>query len=115
MPTPSIADLRRAIELSEQIAKLEAELESVLNWSSSGKPTGQSPRRGRPPGKMSADARAKIAAAQKARWAKVKGAAAEPTVAEQKTRKKKRKLSPESRARIVAAVKARWARQKKAK
>jgi len=70
--------------------------------------------------KMSAAAKAKIAAAQRARWAKQKGTAG-PLMAvamemeEPKAKKKKRKLSPESRARIVAAVKARWAKAKKAK
>lgn len=63
-------------------------------------------------GGMSAAGRAKIAAAQKARWAKVKGEKTESADAEPKAKKKKRKLSPESRARIVAAVKARWARAK---
>jgi hypothetical protein len=50
-----------------------------------------------------------MAAAQKARWAKLNRgtpAAAKPA------RKRKGQLSPEGRARIVAAQKARWAKRK---
>lgn len=60
---------------------------------------------------MSAAGRARIAAAQKKRWAAFhakKGKTAP-------VKKAKRKLSPEGRARIIAAVKARWAKQKAAK
>jgi hypothetical protein len=59
---------------------------------------------------MSAAARAKISAAQKARWTKVEGTSASPVV---KPKKKKRVLSPEGRARIIAVQKARWATKKK--
>jgi len=54
--------------------------------------------------KMSASARAKIAAAQRRRWAKQK---AKPA--------KKRKMSVAGRARIRAAQKARWAKIRAAK
>jgi len=60
---------------------------------------------GRPAGKrrkMSAAARAKIGAAQRARWAKQKTAL--------KPAKKKRKMSAAGRAAIIAGVKARWAK-----
>jgi hypothetical protein len=63
---------------------------------------------------VSAAARAKMAAAQKARWAKKNGAspaAVEPAV---KGGKKKRTMSPEARERIAAAQRARWAKAKKA-
>lgn len=49
---------------------------------------------------MSTAARAKIAAAQRARWAKTKGSQAKP----------KRKISAAGLARIRAAQKARWAK-----
>jgi len=125
---PTIAELQRAIQISEQIQNLEAELASILNGGA-GERGGQPAKRGRPrkvsvndgiegrdglvdrkvkkQGGMSAEGRAKIAAAQRARWAKAKGENAESTAAEPKAKKKKRKLSPEARARIVAAVKAR--------
>src|SRR6185312_2546754 len=55
---------------------------------------------------MSAEARARISAAQKVRWAQRKS--------EQNGNsgtRKRRKMSAEGRARIAAAQKARWARQ----
>ena len=58
---------------------------------------------------MSAAGRAKIAAAQKARWAKVKNAAAKPVV---KAPAKKRKMSAAAKAKLSAAAKARWAKVK---
>lgn len=121
MSTPSISQLQRAIEISEQIQTLEAELKSLLAgaWVSSGKSAvaAREPRKKRG---MSAEGRAKIAAAQKARWAKAKGENSSsdveaPAKAASAGKKKKRKLSPEARARIVAAVKARWAKQKRTK
>ena len=62
--------------------------------------------------KMSAAGLARIIAAQKARWAKIKGTAktaAKPVV------KAKKKISAAGRARIAAAQKARWAKIKAAK
>ena len=64
------------------------------------------------PGKrkrFSAAVRRKMAMAQKARWAKLKGEPAgdNKTLSVPKT---KRKMSKEGRERIVAATKARWAR-----
>ena len=61
--------------------------------------------------KFSAAARRKMALAQKARWAKLKGesgpAQSAPTPA---APKRKRRMSKAGLARIVAATKARWAR-----
>jgi hypothetical protein len=118
MSTPSIAELQRAIQISEQIDKLNAELEALLGgaWVSSGKSAVDVVvPEGRKKGGMSAAGRAKIAAAQRTRWAKVKGEKTEPVAGEPKAKKKKRKMSAEGRAKIVAAVKARWAREKKGK
>jgi hypothetical protein len=58
-------------------------------------------------GKMSAAGRAAIRAAQKARWAKIKGTA-------KPAKKAKRKMSAAGRAAISAAAKARWAKAKAA-
>ena len=119
--TPSIDQLKRAIAISEQIQKLESELTSLLGASTkvsapasvaaaSAKPGRRRRRRG-----LSAEGRARIAAAQKARWAKLKGSvAAVPAAKPAGQRRKKRHLSPEARARIVAAVKRRWAKANKA-
>jgi len=62
---------------------------------------------------MSAAARAKIRAAQKARWAAIKGAvkSAVPTP----VKKGRRKMSAAGRAKIAAAARARWAKVRAAK
>jgi hypothetical protein len=60
-------------------------------------------------GTMSAEARAKIAAAQRKRWAEWKSGATKP----KGTTRPKRKFSPEGLARIRAATKLRWARYRK--
>jgi hypothetical protein len=62
---------------------------------------------------MSAAAKARISAAQKARWAKVKGPAARKKIPASPG--KKFTMSPEARARISAGMKARWARIKSGK
>jgi hypothetical protein len=59
---------------------------------------------------MSAEARARIAAAQKARWARARGqsgAMGKP--------RKKFTMSPEAKAKIAAAQKARWAKVRSAR
>lgn len=82
MPTPTLEQLRRAIEISEQISKLEAELASVLGQARSAggrraytrrkTPTAGAPGRKRKKVKISPEGLANIIAAQKRRWAKVK-------------------------------------------
>ena len=58
---------------------------------------------------MSAAARERIAAAQRARWARQKGSSGS------RVTKPKRKMSAEGRARIAAAARARWAKFRAAK
>ena len=65
--------------------------------------------------KMSAAARSRIAAAQKARWAKVRGESKEAAPATKKTTKPRRKISPEGLKRIIAATKKRWRLQRAGK
>ena len=73
----------------------------------------EKPKRGPKKGGMSAEGRARIAAAQKARWAKAKVLkTAAPASAEKPA---KRKMSAAGRARIIAAQKARWAKVKAGK
>ena len=95
--------LRRAADLKEKIEALNTELASILGSpaSVSAKPT---KKRG-----MSAAGRAAVAAAQKARWAKIK--ATKPAA---KAPAKKRKMSAAGRAKISAAAKARWAKARAA-
>jgi hypothetical protein len=68
---------------------------------------------------FSAATKAKMAAAQKARWAKLKGKTATPATAtatpSAPVPKKKRKMSAAGKANIRAAVKARWAKVNAAK
>ena len=58
--------------------------------------------------KMSAAAKARIAAGQRARWAKIKGTS-HKAVTEVKT---KRKVSAATKARLAAVARARWAKVK---
>lgn len=73
---PSIDQLTRAIEVSKQIEKLEAELTSILGGVSLPKASRKTPKADKVDGRktrvMSPEAREKIAAAQRARWAKQK-------------------------------------------
>jgi hypothetical protein len=72
MNTLDISELRKEREaLSKRLASLDSLLDAVASFDGSGK------RPGRPKGKrshMSAAGRARIAAAQRKRWAKVKAA-----------------------------------------
>jgi hypothetical protein len=86
--------LRRAADLKGKIEALQKQLASILGPAAAPAPKKQF--------KMSAAARAKIAAAQKARWAKVKKPAA-----------KKRAMSAAVKAKLSALAKARWAKVKK--
>lgn len=106
--------LKRAIVISEKLESLQAELNALLGsgFSSSTSSQGAKSRRGGRR-KLSAEAREKIAAAQRRRWAKAKGGKAEPKP--EKPAKKKRKMSAEGLARIKAAQKARWDKVRAAK
>jgi hypothetical protein len=76
--TPSIADLKRALQIAEQIQTLESELTAILGYGAAAPvpadrltaPQSSKPRRKKR--KVSAESRAKMAAAQRARWAKKK-------------------------------------------
>lgn len=125
MPTslPSVVLLHRAVAISEQIQKLETELRSLFGGEGGG---GEIPSpfstskpgpktRGGKKGKrvVSAASRAKMAAAQKARWAKKNGGTVKPEVNPKPAAKKKGGMSAEARARLGAIMKARWAAAKK--
>jgi len=98
----SAQQLRRAAAIKEQIDALQSELGKILGDGEAA-PVANGRRT------MSASARARIAAAQRARWAKVKGTkAAKPAASG------KRRMSPAARAKIAAAAKARWAKAKAA-
>jgi hypothetical protein len=99
----SAQQLRKAADLIEKIGSLETELAKYFGGANSA----PAPRK---KSKMSAAGRARIIAAQKARWAKVKAgkAGAKPAAA------KKRTMSAAARAKIAASARARWAKAKAA-
>ena len=101
--------LRKIINLKVQIEKLTIKLEKLAGEESStpAKTTKTTPKR---KGGMSVAGRARVAAAQRARWAKLKGKKSVKPV-----KKARRKMSAAGRARIAAAQKARWAKIKGAK
>jgi len=113
----TLAQLTHAVKIAESIAALEAELAAIFGNHSAPtvKASAPSPVKGKR--KISTAHRAKLAAAAKARWAKIKGmkAKAEAPVKSKAEApvKKKRTISPEARAKMAAAAKARWAAVKK--
>src|SRR5215471_16349100 len=86
------------VQLKQERSRLNqaiAALESIGNYSGRSRPASQRV--------LSASARARIAAAQRARWAKARRSKVVPIT------KGRRTISPAGRARIVAAQRARWA------
>jgi hypothetical protein len=140
MPTtPTLSQIQNAIAIAERIQQLEEELAAVMggtenaNRGSAPKETTSTPAKrgpGRPPKNaaaaassttqpakrgrkpFSAETKAKMAAAQRARWAGKSGATVKPA-ASKPAQAGKRTMSPEVRARLAAAMKARWATAKK--
>ena len=107
----SSAQLMRAAAIKEKISALEKELVSILGSPAPAAKPVAAPKKKRT---MSAAGLARIKAAQKARWAKIKknvpvkvAAKAPAPVA-----KKKFKMSTAAKAKISAAAKARWAKIK---
>ena len=102
----SLEKLEEALSVRRQIDTLERRLASLFG-SAVERPT-SSPTRTRGHRTMSAQARAKIAAAQRARWAKQKSTSAA------KPKRKKGGLTPAGRKRLSQLMKARWAARRKA-
>jgi hypothetical protein len=98
--------LKRAAAIQEQIEALHNELNGLLGGSApapvSTASVSAAPKAGRK--KISAAGIARIKAAQKLRWAKVKAAKPSAPAA-----KKSKKMSPAARAKIAAVARARWA------
>jgi hypothetical protein len=107
-------------QLRQEMSRIEQAIAALVGLGS------QPARRGRPPkassgvqagGRkrrtMSASARAKIAAAQRARWAKQKGQAVPKKVAPaQKKTAGRKPMSTAMRKKLSAMMKARWAERK---
>jgi len=119
LQTASLEQLKEIVAVKEQITSLEAQLAKIIGGKALPVISVEAPaKKGRK--KMSSAAKAKIAAAAKARWAKIKGTALASTqsvapkaASAAKPVKKKGGISPEGRARIIAAQKKRWAKLKK--
>lgn len=111
----TVEQLKRAVEIKEQIEQLNAELASILGGQETGnaRPAVAGVQSGKRRG-MSAAARAKIAAAQRARWAKAKGNDKISTTNASAKPGKRKGMSAAGRAKIAAAAKARWAKAKAA-
>jgi len=97
-----VRQLRKERErAAKEVQRLDAAL-AALDENSYGRRTGG--------GRLSAAARARIAAAQRARWAKVRASKGSTNVAVSPA---KRRLSAAARARIAKAQRLRWAKWKK--
>jgi hypothetical protein len=98
-------------KLQKDLNRLNAAIKALGGGSAS---TGPSTNGKRP--KLSAAGRARIAAAQRARWAKLRGqggkSAQKPKVVSMPAKRKT--MSPAARKKIAAAQKARWAKVKAA-
>ncbi|MDB6065860.1 MAG: hypothetical protein JWR26_2068 [Pedosphaera sp.] len=107
----SVHQLKRAVIIREQIEQLEAELSGIFGEAPAPAEPATNGHTGRR--KMSASARAKIAAAQRKRWAKQRKAEGKsPKASATAPKKRKHKMSAAGRAAISAAATARWAKAK---
>ena len=106
----TVAELRKVLAIKEKIEALQSEADSVLG-AEGGAPEAAAPGR-RKRRHMSASARARIGAAQRARWARARKGTRASAGDAAPAKKKKRKVSPAARAKLSAAAKARWARVK---
>ena len=117
MTNLSAQQLRQAANLKEQIAGLEKQLAALFGAETTASPAKK--------GGMSAAGRARIAAAAKLRWAKVRAAKTKPAAVKtavkvviaakpvSKPAKKKFTMSAAAKAKLSALAKARWAKVKK--
>lgn len=98
--------LKRAAAIKEQIDRLNAELRRILGASNNSHPAQGKSRT------MSAAAKRKIAAAQKARWANFRRGKSDKSTS---GRASKNAKSPATRAKLSAKMKAYWAAKRAGK
>jgi len=103
----TIDQLRRAAAIKEQIEGLNKTLHRILGESSNA----ASPKKRT----MSASVKRKIAAAQKARWAKMRHAKPATRSVRRAAKAGKKTFSPATRAKLSARLKAYWAAKKAGK
>jgi hypothetical protein len=102
----TVNQLKRAAAVKEKIEALNNELRGVLDGSQNSGAASSKKHT------MSASVKRKIAATQRARWAKLRGAKGATRSA--KPAPKKKSMSPARRAKLSAKLKAYWAAKKKA-
>ena len=105
----TVEQLKQAVALKEQIDKLNKQLGSILGGSA--KPAAA-------PAKtptMSAAVKKKIAAAQKARWAKIQGSKPATLPVKSAAKPNKTNVSAATRAKLSAKLKAFWAAKRAGK
>jgi hypothetical protein len=112
--------IARANELVREMERIEVELQSLFGQGGNVGPSEGKSRVSEPKKRtMSPAARARIASAQRARWAKARSAAGKPAAGKKAAVKisgnKRRVMSPEARAKIAAAQKKRWAKFRRSK
>jgi hypothetical protein len=105
----TINQLKRAAAIKEQIEDLNKELRSILAAPAT---SGPAPKKKRA---MSASAKQNIAAAQRARWAKVRGTKPAAPSVKAAAKAKKKTMSPAAKAKLSAKLKAYWAARKAGK
>lgn len=105
----SVNQLKRAAAIKEQVERLNRELASIVGMPAK---AGTAPKTHRT---MGAAVRKKIAAAQKARWAKIHGAKPATRSAKPAAAAKKKTMSPAVRAKLSAKLRAYWAAKRTAK
>jgi hypothetical protein len=104
----TVTQLKRAAAIKEQLEALNKELRNIL-----GAPvnTRAAQRKQRT---MSAAAKKKIAAAQRARWVNLRRANPATQSVKTAAKAKKKTVSPATKAKLSAKLKAYWAAKKKA-
>lgn len=101
------SQLNSIIAIKEQIEALQGQIDSIVAGDGGDSPAPTIVTK--PHRRRSAAVRARMAAAARARWAKIKGTGATDA---KPPKKGKRRLSAAGRVAIIAATKARWARVK---
>jgi truncated hemoglobin YjbI len=105
----SVSHLKRAAEIKEQIERLNKELSAIFGSPASSRSAPKAKRT------MSALARKKIAAAQRARWAELRRANSTTPAVRPAAQATKNTMSPATRKKLSAKLKAYWARKKAAR
>ena len=123
MITPTLDQLKRGLQIAEQIAALEVEMASIFigvapDSAVNSTPTAKAAAIKGKKSKRSPGTIARMKAAQQAQWARIKEEKAPvtsdaPAMTKAEVPTKRRTMSSETKAKLAAAMKARWASAKK--